>query len=149
THEGRVSSLRGRAPGAARRAARIQDHRAADLAGAAGAVALPHPRAGHLLRARGRAAALPAGPQGRGPAEAERDVCRARGPSAPGDESRPALGDLPGAAGDRRVRLRAADGEGLSVARVLTLAIALLALVPAPSRAQAPAALRNAPPPAL
>src|SRR5262249_23294452 len=112
--EGRESSLRGRAPGPPRRAAGLPHLGAADLADAAGALALPHEYPGHVLRARGGAADLPARSQGRDPTEARRDLRGATRARAPGDESGTATGGVPGLAGDRRVRLRSADVPGLN-----------------------------------
>src|SRR3546814_9226512 len=62
--EGRTS-VRSRAPRRACRAPRLPHHGAADLQDAEGSLALPHQRAGYVLRADRRAAHLSAGSEGR------------------------------------------------------------------------------------
>src|SRR5512134_2717188 len=64
TTEGRRSSVRGGAPRRACTARRFSYHGAADLLDPEGALALPQPRAGHLLRDRGTAAPVPARTKG-------------------------------------------------------------------------------------
>src|SRR5262249_999848 len=100
--EGRESSLRGRAPGSARRAAGLPDLGAPDRAAPASALALSQQHPGHVLRAPGTPAAVSSGPQGRGAARTGRDLRGPRPSSAPRDQRRGGGGRLFGCSGDRR-----------------------------------------------
>src|SRR5207245_2616434 len=90
------------------RAPGIPHHRAAALAVAEGALALPQQRRRHVLRAGRHAAHLPARAEGGSAPRARRDLPRGAAAAAPGDQQRHDLGHLSRAAGHRLVRLRAA-----------------------------------------
>src|SRR5204863_8964607 len=108
--------------------------RAPDLPEPARTLALSQPRPGHVLRPRGPDPALPAESQGRGAAGAGRDVLGPAGPAAPRHQSREHLGDVPRAAGDRRVRLRPPDVTA-AAARLALMVIAAAGCWPGLARA--------------
>src|SRR5258706_14140436 len=113
--ERREPSLRGRAAGHARRAARFQHQRDPDLAEPEGALALSQQRSGRVLRPPGPDPDLPARSQGGSASRARRDLLgRAEAPS-PRRQRRRGLGDLPRAARAGRIRLRPADVAAMKV----------------------------------